>query len=97
MGIPTTFYSAVQMVGTARVVRDHAEIAALLRRQLARFEDDGGAGLADPAAHGKRLNSILGLIIRVTEVSSKFKFGGNLDAPHRERIAGLLARQGDVG
>ncbi len=95
-GIPTTYYAAVQLIGTAEVVDDDAGRAAILRRQLAALETDVGA-LVDPAEHGRRLAGILGLRITVGRVVTKLKYGGNVDAAHRGRIADALADRAGPG
>lgn len=92
-GIPTTYYSAVQLLGTAVVVDDPEETAAILRRQLAALPLDEGQ--ADPSEHGAKLRTIRGLRIMVRDVRAKFKYGGNVDAEHRLAVADrLLARDG---
>jgi transcriptional regulator len=92
-GIPTTYYAAVQLGGTAEVVDDPQEIAALLRRQLRTLPIDEGQ--VDPSEHGQLLRTIRGLRILVTDVKAKFKYGGNVDVPHRMSVAEhLLARDG---
>jgi transcriptional regulator len=88
LGIPTTYYGAVQLEGTAWVHDERTApgtVAAILRRQLATFQPDVDA--ADPAeAHGAKLLGILGIEIRVERVSAKFKYGGNVDEAHRRAV-----------
>ncbi len=88
LGIPTTYYAAVQLVGTATVHDERTSpgsVAAILRRQLAAFQPD--VGVADPgAAHETKLLGILGIEIRVEEVAAKFKYGGNVDEAHRRAV-----------
>src|SRR6204780_2277753 len=65
LGIPTTYYGAVQLIGTA-TVHDEREgagsVAGVLRRQLASYQPD--VPVADPeVAHPKRLLTILGISI----------------------------------
>ena len=92
-GIPTTYYGAVQLCGTAEVLDDPAETAAVLRRQLGTLPLDKGQ--VDPNEHPKELRTIRGLRIPITEVRAKFKYGGNVDVPHRMAvIERLLARNG---
>ncbi|MGF7236482.1 MAG: FMN-binding negative transcriptional regulator [Frankia sp.] len=95
-GIPTTYYAAVQLIGTAEVIDDDAGRAAILRRQLAALETDVSA-VVDPAEHGRRLAGILGLRITVDQVVTKLKYGGNVDAAHRGRIADALADRDGPG
>jgi transcriptional regulator len=95
MGVPTTYYAAVQLIGTAEVVDDDAGKAAVLREQLAVTEP--GSEVADPLEHGRRLNGIRGIRLAVREVRAKFKYGGNVDAEHRAAVADRLAARGGPG
>jgi transcriptional regulator len=95
MGVPTTYYAAVQLIGTAEVVDDDAGKAAVLREQLAVTEP--GSEVADPLEHGRRLNGIRGIRLAVREVRAKFKYGGNVDAEHRAAVAERLAARGGPG
>ena len=92
LGIPTTYYGAVQLAGTAAVhdERTHpGSVAAILRRQLAAFQPD--VAVADPAgSHAAKLPGILGIEVRVEHVSAKFKYGGNVDEPHRRAVVDRL-------
>jgi transcriptional regulator len=94
LGIPTTYYAAVQLEGDATVSVDPSEVAAVLRRQLAALQPDVPA--ADPElAHAAKLRSIRAITIHVDTVRAKFKYGGNVDDEHRESvIARLRARNG---
>jgi transcriptional regulator len=96
LGIPTTYYGAVQLVGTATVLSERERpgaVADVLRRQLATIQP--GTAVADPAeAHPQKLNAILGLRIAVDQVTAKFKYGGNVDEAHRRAVVDRLrARQ----
>lgn len=96
LGIPTTYYGAVQLVGTAVAVEDPDEVAAILRHQLAHLEP--GVDVADPAdAHRERLRAIRGLRVSVEEVRAKFKYGGNVDAEHRLAVVEKLRGRGGPG
>jgi transcriptional regulator len=99
LGIPTTYYGAVQLVGLATV---HAErevagsVAGVLRRQLAALQPD--VPVADPVeAHAPKLNAILGISIAVESVRAKFKYGGNVDPAHRLAVAARLEQRGGPG
>lgn len=94
-GVPTTYYAAVQLVGTASVVDDDAGKAAILREQLNVTEP--GSDVIDPLEHGRTLNGIRGLRIAVREVRAKFKYGGNVDDAHRAHVAERLAERGGPG
>jgi transcriptional regulator len=95
MGVPTTYYAAVQLIADATVVDDVDGKAAILRIQLGSTEP--GSGAADPIEHGRRLNSIRGLRLAVREVRAKFKCGGNADDEHRAEVAQRLADRNGPG
>ncbi|MEV4243361.1 FMN-binding negative transcriptional regulator [Streptosporangium canum] len=95
MGVPTTYYAAVQLVCRAEVVGDAEGKTEILRAQLARLE--AGGELVDPAEHGRRLPGILGLRLTIQEVKGKFKYGGNADEQHRRHIADRLAERDGPG
>lgn len=92
LGIPTTYYAAVQLSGAVEVVADAAGIAEILRIQLGDVEPDGG--LQDPSVHANSLRVIRGLRMSVTDVRAKFKYGGNADDAHREAVAERLRERG---
>jgi transcriptional regulator len=95
MGVPTTYYAAVQLIATAQVVDDEAGKAEILRVQLGVTEP--GSGAADPAEHGRRLAGIRGLRLTIREVRAKFKYGGNVDDAHRAEVAERLRERGGPG
>lgn len=95
LGIPTTYYGAVQLSGPVTVVSDPEEVANLLRGQLGAL--DPGGEVADPSVHGPKLGAIRGLRLTVTEVRAKFKYGGNVDGAHRAAIAERLATRDGPG
>lgn len=93
LGIPTTYYGAVQLVGSVTVTDDPDAIAEILRIQIGDVEPDGG--LQDPSVHTKRFAAIRGIEMTLDDVRAKFKFGGNADADHRAAVADRLrARNG---
>ena len=96
LGIPTTYYAAVQLSGPVTVVDDPAGLAAILRRQLASAQP--GVAVATPeATHASRLPSIRGLRLHIEQVRAKFKYGGNVDAAHRQAVAERLAARNGPG
>ncbi len=96
LGIPTTYYAAVQLVGTATVHAEPAVIAAVLRAQMADLQPD--VAVADPEeAHPAKLRAIRAITIAVEEVRAKFKFGGNVDPAHRQAVFGRLRERGGPG
>jgi transcriptional regulator len=97
LGIPTTYYAAVQLVGTATVHDERqspGSVAAVLRHQLQALQPE--TPIADPAvAHPQKIQSILAITIAVDSVSAKFKYGGNVDQAHRLAVVEHLGlRQG---
>jgi transcriptional regulator len=89
LGIPTTYYGAVQLKGPAEVRDDPADIADVLRRQLAVFQPS--TAIADPrVAHAGKLKAIRAVVLSVEEVAAKFKYGGNVDRNHREAVISRL-------
>jgi len=93
LGIPTTYYAAAQLAGTATVVDSIEGTAEILRKQLSSIQPD--FEVADPEVHAKRIPSIRGVRIAVDEVRAKFKYGGNVDVEHREAVVEhLLERKG---
>lgn len=95
LGIPTTYYAAVQLVCRASVVDDPDGKLAILRAQLAALEPS--SGIADPSAHSARLAGIRGLRLAIEDVVAKFKYGGNVDAAHRLAVADRLAARDGPG
>ena len=95
LGIPTTYYAAAQLTGTAAVVDDDEGKLAILRAQLASYEPE--IPHADPSVHVRRLPGIRGIRITVGGVVGKFKYGGNVDAAHRQSIASRLADRAGPG
>jgi transcriptional regulator len=96
LGIPTTYYAAVQLRGQAEVKHDPAGIAEVLRRQLAVFQPS--TAIADPLeVHAAKLPAIRAVVLSVEEVAAKFKYGGNVDRNHREAVIDRLRTRGTVG
>jgi transcriptional regulator len=95
LGIPTTYYAAVQLRCAARVIDDPAGKLEILRSQLGVVEPDSGH--ADPVVHERKLAGIRGLRLAIRGVGGKFKYGGNVDEPHRQAIAAKLEERGAPG
>lgn len=95
LGVPTTYYAAVQLIADATVVDDADGKADILRVQLDSTEP--GSRAADPIEHGRRLNGIRGLRLAVRDVRAKFKYGGNVDDAHRAAVAEQLAQRNGPG
>jgi transcriptional regulator len=96
LGIPTTYYGAVQMVGSATVDIAPKAVAAVLRRQLAGLQPQVLA--ADPElVHATKLKAIHAITIAIEEVRAKFKYGGNVDRAHRQAVIERLRRRDGPG
>lgn len=95
LGIPTTYYAGVQLIGSVTVSDDPEDIAATLRTQLADVEPDGG--LQDPMVHVGQFRVIRSLRLDIEEVRSKFKYGGNADADHRASVKHHLESRNGPG
>ena len=95
MGVPTTYYAAVQLIADAEILDTDEVKAAILRDQLAVTEP--GSGAVDPIEHGRRLAGIRGLRLNVVEARAKFKYGGNVDDEHRSFVLTHLADRAGPG
>jgi transcriptional regulator len=95
MGVPTTYYAAVQLIADASVLDAAEEKAAILRVQLGDVE--AGSDVADPIEHGRTLNGIRGLRLAVRDVRAKFKYGGNVDDAHRAAVLEHLTERAGPG
>jgi transcriptional regulator len=95
LGIPTSYYATVQLSCDVRIA-EAAETAEILRQQMAHFEPNGRYLPVD-AEHDhyrRRLPAIRGVVLTVTAVRTKFKYGGNKAAEHRALLAERLALRG---
>ncbi|MEU7855049.1 FMN-binding negative transcriptional regulator [Nonomuraea sp. NPDC049141] len=91
LGVPTTYYSAVQLVCRAEVVTEAEGKMEILREQL----DDLEPGHGDPARMPRLMSGIQGVRLAIEEIRGKFKYDGHKDDAHRERVAkGLTERAG---
>ena len=91
-GVPTSYYGAVQCIGRVSVLDDPADVAAVLRRQLAVYQPDVDATLS-----AGNLAAIRGIRLDIEEVRAKFKYGGNKPVELRREIAERLADRGAPG
>lgn len=92
LGVPTTYYSAVQLICTAEIVTDDEDKLDILRRQLADLEPT----LGDPSKMPRLLSGIRGLRLAVDEVRGKFKYDGNKSEEHRERVQRAVTKATSV-
>jgi transcriptional regulator len=96
LGVPTSYYTGVQLLCLAEVVDDPAEKAAILARQLAHHEPPGSTRVtpsADLESDRRQLPGIRGLRLHVEQVRAKMKYGGNKTPEHRAGIAEHLAER----
>lgn len=99
-GVPTSYYTAVQLLGMAEIVDDPAENAAIVAAQLRHHERPGSTRVTpsiDIESDRRQLRGIRGLRIRIEAVKAKQKYGGNKDADHQQVIARRLAERGAPG
>ena len=94
LGVPTSYYTGVQLLCRAEIVDDPDEKAAILAVQLAKFEPAGSTRVT-PGTHvesdRRQLPGIRGLRLHVEGVRAKMKYGGNKSPEHRGDIAAHLA------
>ena len=74
---------------------DPEGIATVLSAQLSRLQPD--VNIVDPMEHGAKLRAIRALRLEITEVRSKFKYGGNVDTAHRLAVAKRLHERDGPG
>ncbi len=94
VGVPTSYYTGIQLLCRAEVVDDPDEKAAILAVQLARFEPAGSTRVTpgtDVESDRRQLPGIRGLRLHVEGVRAKMKYGGNKAPDHRAEIADHLA------
>jgi len=97
LGVPTSYYTAVQLRCVAEVVDDPDEKAAILAAQLAHHEPPGSTRRTPSAAEEadrRLLPGIRGLRLHVQQVVAKQKYGGNKQPTHRAAIAERLLERG---
>lgn len=97
LGVPTSYYTALQLHCRAQVVDDPDAKAEILARQLDHFEP-GDSTRVRPSTQvesdRRQMPGIRGLRLIVDHVLAKQKYGGNKTPEHRERIAEALAERG---
>jgi transcriptional regulator len=94
VGVPTSYYTGIQLLCRAEVVDDPDEKAALLAVQLAHFEPDDSTRVTPSTAvesDRRLMPGIRGLRLHVEQVRAKMKYGGNKSLDQRAEIAGHLA------
>ncbi len=93
-GVPTSYYTAVQLLCRAEIVDDPREKAEILATQLGHFEPAGSTRAtpsADDESDRRQLPGIRGVRLHIEGVRAKMKYGGNKSPAHRRAIADHLA------
>ena len=93
LGVPTSYYAAVQAEVDVQIVDDPVAKAAILARQLGHFEPQGSQRVTpgvDVESDLRQMTGIRGLRLTITGVKAKFKYGGNKTQEHRAEIAAAL-------
>lgn len=95
-GVPTSYYTAVQLVCRPTVVDDPHEKAELLTAQLADLQPEGGHApvVADAAPYGRDLPGIRGVRLQVLRVEAKFKYDDQKPVAHRRHVTEQLRQRG---
>ena len=96
LGVPTSYYTGVQLLCRAEVVDDPDEKAAILAAQLTHFEPADSTRAtpsADDESDRRQLPGIRGLRLHLEGVRAKMKYGGNKPPEHRREIADHLAER----
>ncbi|MDQ6642020.1 MAG: FMN-binding negative transcriptional regulator [Actinomycetota bacterium] len=96
LGVPTSYYTGVQLLCTAEVVDDPAEKSAILAAQLRHFEPAGTTRVTpspDIESDRRQLPGIRGLRLHLESVRAKAKYGGNKAPEHRAEIGERLAER----
>jgi len=93
LGVPTSYYAAVQAEVDVEIIDDPEAKAAILDRQLSHFEPAGSARVSpgiDVESDRRLMPGIRGLRLTITGVNAKFKYGGDKTSEHRAKIAAAL-------
>jgi transcriptional regulator len=93
LGVPTSYYAAVQAEVDVEVIDDPETKAAILARQLSHFEPADSTRVTpgiDVDSDRRLMPGIRGLRLTITCVNAKFKYGGNKTSEHRAKIAAAL-------
>ena len=97
LGVPTSYYAAVQAEVDVEIVDDPVAKAAILARQIGHFEPEGSTRVTpgvDVESDRRLMPGIRGMRLTIIGVNAKFKFGGNKTQEHRAEIAAALQSRG---
>jgi transcriptional regulator len=98
-GVPTSYYSSVQLDCTVTLVTDPQQAAELLAAQLAHFQPAGdhAAMSATDGPYAKMLPGIRAARLTIDGVRAKFKYDDHKPRELQERTSAALAtRESDV-
>lgn len=96
-GVPTSYYSALQLRCQVELVDDPAEKAELLRKQLRHFQPEGRYEEPElEGPHHRLLSGIRGARLSVIEVLAKFKFDDHKPEALRASINNRLRQRGGL-
>jgi transcriptional regulator len=95
-GVPTSYYTTVQLLCRPTVVDDPQGKADILAAQLADFQPEGrhATVAVDNAPYGRMLPGIRGVRLTVLRVEAKFKYDDHNPVEHRERVIDHLEQRG---
>jgi len=100
VGVPTSYYTSVQLLGVAEIVDDPVEKAAIVAAQLGHHEPPDSRRVTPSVeieSDRRQLAGIRGLRIRIEAVKAKQKYGGNKELDHRLAIAEHLVERDGPG
>ena len=91
-GVPTSYYTSVQLVCRPTIVDDPQGKVEILRAQFADLQPEGGHAdvSVDAPPYGRMLSGIRGVRLQVIEVEAKFKYDDHNPVDHRERVTAHL-------
>jgi transcriptional regulator len=92
--VPTWNYAVAHVHGNARLMREPADLEALVRRLVERYESPRSQPwrMDLPADYqAGMLKGIVGFAIEITAITGKFKLSQNRPAGDRERVITALA------
>lgn len=98
-GVPTSYYTAVQLLCMTEIVDDPAGKAAILTEQMACMEPASEHSVisAESGPYIRMLTGIRGLILHVQDVHAKFKFDDHKPVAFRERVTSALLSRAHPG
>lgn len=94
-GVPTSYYSTVQLVCRPTVVDDPQGKAEILAAQLADLQPEGRHAdmTVDAAPYARMLPGIRGVRLSVLRAEAKFKYDDHKPVEHRERVIDHLEQR----